>query len=70
MPTDTQAQQDALRAQRTKDLQLAADSTNPAGAAHDRAQAAALRTQIQDNARANNAASTAANTPPAFHGQR
>jgi hypothetical protein len=65
MPTDTQAQQDALRAQRTKDLQLAAASTNPAGAAHDRAQAAALRTQIQDNARANNAASTTANTPPA-----
>lgn len=63
MATDTQAQQDALRAQRTKDLQLAAASTNPAGAAHDRAQATALRTEIQTNARANNAAAVAAAAP-------
>ena len=65
MATDTQAQQNALREQRQDDLQAAAKSTNAAGKAHDLAQAAALRTQIQNNARANNAAATSANTPPA-----
>ena len=59
MATDTQAQQNALREQRTDDLQAARKSTNAAGKAHDLAQARALTSEIQTNARANNAAATA-----------
>lgn len=64
MATDTQAQQNALREQRADDLQAARKSTNAVGKAHDIAQAEALRSQIQTNARANNNPGTTGTQTP------